>query len=311
MPAPAHASLPPLAGRADAIVHLSLFAVQATFSGLHIFGKVVLESVHPLALASMRVLFAAPVLLALAWRHDRTLPKARDLPILALLGLLGVFLNQILFIFGLRATTATNAAILMTSIPVFAVAAGAALKIERIGIRRIQGVTLAVVGSLVLLGPGRFELGEGTTFGNLLVLLNCLSFAFFLVLQRPVLARLPWRTVLAWAFVFGGAGVVAVGGGELRALAAQPSAVPALAWVGVGYILLFPTVIAYTLNTWAVRRSSPSVVATYTTLQPLLTALAALPLLGEALGWPQAAGFLLIAGGLLRVSRRRDPIARR
>ncbi len=297
MRAPSDGNAPSPGGGGDAVVHLALLGVQASFSGLHIFGKVVLESVHPLALASMRVLFAAPVLLAIAWRHDRTLPRARDLPVLALLGLLGVFLNQILFIFGLRATTATNTAILMTSIPVFAVAAGAALRIERIGIRRIQGVALAVVGSLVLLRPGRFELGAGTAFGNLLILVNCLSFAFFLVLQRPVLARLPWRTVLAWAFVFGGAGVVAVGGGELAAVA----------WTGVAYILLFPTVLGYTLNTWAVRRSSPSVVATYTTLQPLLTAVAAVPLLGETLGWIQAAGFLLIAGGLLRVSRRRPP----
>lgn len=284
------------------IVHGVLLFVQLTFSGMHVLGKIVLEHLDPFALAAIRVVVATPVLLLFAWRHDRCRPTARDLPVLALLGLLGVCLNQLLFITGLQRTTATNSAILMTSIPVFAVGLGAALRIERVGRARLLGVGLSVLGALVVLDPRSFSLARDSSVGDLLVLLNCLSYAAFLVLQRPVLERLPWRTVLAWAYLFGGALVLLVGWPELG-MAATSSYPPSVGW-GVTYIALFPTILGYTLATWAVRRSTPTVVAAYTTLQPLGTALLALPLLGEQPSGRQLAGFLLIAVGLWWVGRR-------
>ena len=283
--------------------HLALLAVQISFSGLHVVGKVVLESLPPLAVASLRVLVATPLFLGLAWYVDRKLPPWRSLPHLALLGLLGVFLNQVLFVTGLKYTTATNAAILMSSVPVFAVGVGWLTGIERIGPRRLSGVILAASGALVLLDPRRFSIADATFLGTFLILMNSLSFATFLVLQRPLLSRLPWRTVIAWTFLFGGIGVIAVGGSTLANV--DVSAVPSGIWWGVVFIGLVPTFFGYLLNTWAVRRSSVTLVAVYTTLQPLLTALLAIVFLREHLRAPQIAGFVLIASGLWLVSWRR------
>ncbi len=288
-------------------VHVALLAVQMSFGGFHVVAKILLDELTPLALAGIRVGIATPILLLLAWYSDRCLPKRGDLPMLALLGLLGVFLNQVLFIVGLQFTTATNAAILMPSIPVFAVAVAALLRIEAIGWRRLLGIALAVTGALVVLGPGRLSSSSSVALGNLLILLNCLSYATFLVLQRPLLERLPWRTTIAWAFLFGSAGVLAVASFDLARL--EPAAISASTWAGIAYIVALPTVFSYAVNTWAVKRSSPSMAATYTTAQPLFAATLASWFLGELLGWREAVGFLLIAAGLLRVSwRRRDPL---
>jgi drug/metabolite transporter (DMT)-like permease len=109
--------------------------------------------------------------------------------------------------------------------------------------------------------------------------------------------------VIAWSFLFGSLGVLAVGGGELAAL--EPGAVSRGAWLGVAFILLFPTVLGYLIATWAVRRSSPTLVAAYTTLQPPLSSLLAAAFLGERFGVAEVLGFSLIAGGLWLVSRRR------
>lgn len=303
---------PPTAKRAnvEAVpigVHVALLAVQMSFGGFHVVAKILLDELTPLALAGIRVGIATPILLLLAWYSDRCLPKRGDLPMLALLGLLGVFLNQVLFIVGLQFTTATNAAILMPSIPVFAVAVAALLRIEAIGWRRLLGIALAVTGALVVLGPGRLSSSSSVALGNLLILLNCLSYATFLVLQRPLLERLPWRTTIAWAFLFGSAGVLAVASFDLARL--EPAAISASTWAGIAYIVALPTVFSYAVNTWAVKRSSPSMAATYTTAQPLFAATLASWFLSELLGWREAVGFLLIAAGLLRVSwRRRDPL---
>jgi drug/metabolite transporter (DMT)-like permease len=298
VPAPVALPVADVAGAPDLRVHLALLAVQACFGGFHVVAKLVLSQLAPLALAAIRVGCAAPVLAVLAWRHDRLLPARRDLPQLALLGLLGVFANQVLFIVGLKYTTAINASILMPSLPVFAVAAAALLRIERIGRRRLFGIVLSVAGALVLVNPARLAVGGMQVLGNALILVNCCCYALFLVLQRPLLARLPWRTVIAGSFLFGGAGVLVVGAPALAALA------PAATWAGVAYIVLFATVFAYAVSTWAVRRSSPALVAAYGTLQPLVAAALAASFLGERFGWAEGAGFALIVAGLWQVSAR-------
>jgi len=295
-------SPPPPAPAPASRVHLTLLLVQLSFGGFHVVGKAVLSDLAPLALAAIRVGVATPVLLALAWRRDRFIPARRDLPILLLLGGLGVFANQALFITGLKLTTATNAAILMPSIPVFTVAAAAALGIEKVGRQRLAGILLSVAGALVLVNPLRFSTDRQTAIGNVLILGNCLCYSLFLVLQRPVLARIPWRTLVAWSFLFGTLGVLPPAVPALAAL--ETARVPAAAWLGVVYIIVFPTVFAYAASTWAVRRSSPALVAAYTTFQPLAAAALAAAFLGERFGWAEGLGFALIVAGLWRVTAR-------
>jgi len=288
---------PPRPGTA---VHGALLLVQLAFGGFHVVAKALLAGMAPMLVVGLRVAIATPLLVAIAWRRDRTLPSARDWAWLALLGSLGVTANQILFIEGLQHTTASNASILMTCLPVFAVAAGALLGIESVGPRRLLGIALAVGGALVMVRPVGFETSGETNFGNLLILGNCLAYALFLVLQRPILRRLPWRTVIAGSFLCGGPLVLAV---SLPTLASTDfEAIPASSWMGVLYIALFATVFAYAANTWAVRRSSPALVAAYGMLQPVVTAGLAMVFLGETLGWVEGAGFALIVAGLWQVS---------
>lgn len=283
-------------------VHLALLLVQLLFSGFHVVGKAVLTEISPLALAGLRVGLAAPVLLAVAAWRDRCLPPLPELPRLALLGFLGVFANQVLFLIGLSHTTAANAAILMPSIPVFALALSVIFRIQKAAPRQWLGVASAVAGAVVLLDPTAFSLADDTVLGNLLILANCLSYSAFLVFQRPVLERLPWRTFIAWSFLFGGLGVLAVSGTELVALTRSP--VSPSTWAGVLYIALAVTGLGYFLATWSVRRSSPTLVAAYTTLQPVLSVVLAVIFLGERPGWREGVGFVLIAAGLLGVARR-------
>jgi len=281
-------------------IALLLLAVQLTFAGYHVSGKLIFRTLTPLDLAGIRVGLATPLLLAIAWFRDRTLPRLRDLPILALLGLLGVCLNQVLFAFGLYRTTATSASILMLAIPVFAVAIGAISGIEQIGWRRQVGIASALFGAIVMLHPSTLAFGDNATAGNLLILLNSLSYACFLVFQRPILRRLPWRTVIAWSFLFGSIGVEGLAAHDLIRL--EPSSFSPELWGLLAYVVLLPTVFAYSTNTWAVHRATPVIVAAFVTLQPAATAFLAHLVLGETLSWQEVIGFALILAGLIRVS---------
>jgi drug/metabolite transporter (DMT)-like permease len=291
---------------ADRPVLVALLAVQMLFATLHVVGKIVLVHLPPLAFAGTRVLVATPLLLALAWRHDRLIPARSDWPRLALLGLLGIFANQTLFLLGLNFTTATSSAILMPSIPVFTAAAAALLGVERVAGRRLAGIAAAAAGALVLLDPTRLETSRQATVGNLLILGNCLCYAFFLVLQRPLFTRIPWRTLIAWSFLFGSLGTLPVAATSLAAT--DWSALPAATWAGILWVGVVPTALTFALATWAVRRSSPAVVAAFTTLQPVFTSALAALTLGEAVRPNQALGFLLIVLGLVLVQRRPAPL---
>jgi drug/metabolite transporter (DMT)-like permease len=286
----------------DLRVHLALIFVQISFGAFSVFGKYVLGYVHPLAVAGLRVLFAGPLLMLLALRYDKVLPKGRDLLTLAMLGFFGVFLNQLLFITGLDYTTATNASILMPSIPIFTVGIAMVMGVERITFRRAVGIGIAVAGALIMLRVTKFSLAEDTVVGNAMVLVNCLSYSIFLVLARPVLLRIPPLTVIAWTFVFGGSGVLLFSAPELLRIPVQ--SLPLLVWLGIAYVVVFPTIINYLLNTWAIKRSSSTLVAAYTTLQPVVATTLAVMLLGEYFGAREILGFLLIVGGLLSITWR-------
>jgi drug/metabolite transporter (DMT)-like permease len=284
-------------------VHAALSFVQVAFGSWHVFGKYVLHYLHPLVLADLRVLGSVPLLLGLTFMTERALPKKSDLGLLIVLGLLGVFANQLLYIFGLQHTSATNSGILMPSIPVFAAALAVLFRIERISIQKTVGIGLAVAGSIVMLDVGTIDLAKGgaTLFGNLLLLGNCVCYAGFLVLQRSILHRMRPLAVVAWSYLFGGIGVIVVATPQL--LSADLSGVPTLVWWAVAYIVLVPTTLTYALVSWAIKWSSPALVATYTTLQPVTAAILAWIFLGERAGGREAIGFVLIVIGLFVVSR--------
>ena len=99
---------------------MALVAVQIMFGTWPIFGKVILRSMSSTSLVGLRIAAAAVVFSLLQRKLGDLLqlPK-RVLAWLVLSSLLGVTLNQLIFVKGLALTTAINATLLITTIPVF------------------------------------------------------------------------------------------------------------------------------------------------------------------------------------------------
>src|ERR1043165_3060755 len=95
--------------------HLALTAVQLIFGSWPIFGKIALRALPSTGLVAVRVVGAAVAFfLLLRLRGRLVVPPRGDLARLALYGLLGVALNQLLYVKGLALSTAVNAALLST-----------------------------------------------------------------------------------------------------------------------------------------------------------------------------------------------------
>jgi drug/metabolite transporter (DMT)-like permease len=288
-------------------VHVALAGAQTGFALFPIFGKLALAAIPPLVFASIRVVTSA-LLLALASRlagADRIEPRDRGR--MFVFALLGVSLNQVLFIVGLSMTTAIHTTILMASIPVFTLAAASVLRHETPSARAFGGMILAATGAVLLVNAQGFDWQSRYVRGDLLLLLNCLSYSLYLVLSRPILARYTPLTFVSAMFRYGAVPIVLVSLPEL--LRFSPAAVPPKAWTSLAAIVLFSTAIPYLLNSWALARTDASRVAAYVFFQPLIASVLAMQVLGERLGWTTAIAAALILSGLaLSLKRARLPL---
>jgi drug/metabolite transporter (DMT)-like permease len=277
-------------------IHLALAGAQVGFALFPILGKLALGSIPPLLFAALRVGAAALLLEGIRRLQGAEPIAASDRPKIFLYALLGVSFNQVLFIFGLFLTTAINTTILTTTIPVFTLAAAVLLGRERLTARPAVGLVLAGLGALALLNAQRFDWSSDAFRGDVLLLANCTSYSFYLVLSRPALARYRVVTFTAAVFRYGAVLIALLAIPEI--LRFHPGRVPALAWACLAGVVVFCTVIPYLLNSWALARTHASRVAFYVFLQPLISTVLAIAILGEALTAKTVVAALLIFAGL-------------
>ncbi|HET6404876.1 MAG TPA: DMT family transporter [Candidatus Thermoplasmatota archaeon] len=276
---------------------VGLLLVQVFFGGLGVAAKLVYPHLTPLALALARLVAGAVVLIALERILVRSArPPWRDLGAFALFALLGVVLNIGLYLEGLKRTTATNAILVIATIPAFTLLIAALMGRERASRIQVAGIALSFLGvvGLVFAKGGGIDLS--TVTGDLMVLANSLSYSFYLVLSKPYLARYDSTTLVAWVFAFGVLEMAIVGLPDL--VGADWAALDRTAWLGFAYVLLLGTVFTYGVNAWVLRHTSASHVANFVYLQPVVGVAAAAWILKEPLTWQILASGLVILGGV-------------
>ena len=283
--------------------HLALLVVQIMFGTWPILGKVAMRSMSSTSLVCFRI-FGAAIVFTLLQRKLGELrqPPRRVLAWLALSSLLGVALNQFIFVKGLSLTTAINSTLLITTIPVFALVVSIALGYDKASLRHFLGILLAAAGVIYLVDPLRADFTAQTTLGNLLLVASSFSYGAYIAVSRNLFRRYGALNVITWIF-------------QIAALVAIP--VAAYSWnteglktvsagliIEVVYIILVPTVGAYYLNSWAITRVPPSVVAVYIYLQPLLAFGLAPLVLGESWNSRTILACALIFAGVAVVTIR-------
>lgn len=285
-------------------VHAGLVAVQLGFASHYVVGKLVVRELPPGGLALVRATVAAVILLG--WHVTRSgLPRVAlgDLPKLALCSLLGIAANQVLFFEGLARSTAIHASLLVTTIPVFTLLTGLALRREKATGRAFLGVALALSGAVYLIGADGFSMSGGTLVGDLLVLGNSLCYGVYLVVVRPLVQRLGSVRVVVWLFAFGVLWIAPYGATDFARHAGD---LRGETWALVVYIILVATVFTYLVNAWALGRAPSSMVAVYIYLQPVAAAVLAMLVLGETLSSRVTLAALLVFVGIYLVVRTKS-----
>lgn len=284
-------------------VHVALLTVATLFSINYIISKIGMRSIAPLSFAFLRVLGAAIALNVIVPAKGLT---RRDLAFIVFLSILGVFLNQSMFLAGLALSSAHVAAIIMTTVPVFALVVAILIGLERPTAAKIGGIALAFAGALLVVGGEGIRGLTDALAGTLLLLGNCTAYALYLVLSKPVMERLPPARVISAMFAIGAVLMLPI---SVSSLLHEPwSTIPRGAWLSLLGVIIGPTVIAYLLNAWTLRHAESSLVAAYTYVQPVLTTVLAWVFLHETIRPVVAVAGLMIFGGVALAGRARGPI---
>ena len=286
---------------------LTLLAVQVLFGLFPVAAKKAFEELGSFPVLALRLGGAAFFLMALhlVLVRDGAIPIRREWRRVLLLSLLGVVLNMGLFIVGLTYTTAVNAVVVITTIPVFTYAIAVLTGRETMGPWRAAGIGVALVGVLYLVGTS-YQLDPRHALGDLMVMGNALCYAGFLVLARPVIQRYDALSLTTWMFLVGAVVFVPIGlasglRGQLGAASTET-----LGWML--YIVVGPSVLAYLLNARVLRHVPSSTVAIFTYVQPIFTAVAAYFVLGAPLEWKVVPAAVLVFAGVWLVARKDPPV---
>lgn len=292
------------------LAHFALAAVALIYGANYIIAKSVMpQPLGPNSFIILRVLGAA-ILFWLITGKNMRLPERADIPRFALCGLTGVAVNQLCFFNGLAITSPINTAIIMTSNPILVMLISAFALKQKITLQKTAGVVLGAVGAIALLLLSAKSGSKLTsTAGDLFILVNSISYAFYLVLVKPLMSKYKPLTVITWVFTFGLVYVLPFGFRSF--LEIQWSAMNSWQWFSIFYVIVCVTFLTYLLNILAIHILSPTITSAYIYFQPILAALFAylFSLSGNAsyaddIGWEKWLCAALIFAGIYLVSKK-------
>lgn len=288
--------------RAYVLLILMVLIWGANFS----VAKVALDSVPPLAFNALRFPCAAlAVYIVLRLRGPIPWPAPQDISRIVVVALLGNVLYQQFFIFGLDATAAGIAAVLLAGSPILTALLSAAVGHERVGPRTWAGV-IATFASIVLVvqqSGAMEEAASATTAGALLMVAASASWAMFTVGARPLVLRYGPTAVTAWTLWIGTAMLVLIGAKDVLALP-EGSLTPAV-WGGVLYAGALSIGIAYLIWYHAVAIIGNTRTAAFSNAVPAVGLLVAWIWLGEVPTPGELVGSAIIIGGVALAQTRR------
>jgi len=281
------------------LLTVTIWALNFTVS------KYILDAgLRPLPYSSLRYTAAALVFIAITYPRERSFRIARaDLPIVGLAILL-LLTNQLSFVYALDLTTATTAALLFGTLPIFTALISRFVGIEALNRRFWIAASMSFAG-VVLVTVGSGKSVSANLWGDLLAVLGAATWGAYSVAIAPLMRRYsPFRL----SAVFLASVSVALLVLASPKVGDQSFDIGWAAWIGFAFAVLGPLVLTNVLWFTAIDEVGPARASLFANLQPFLAAIIALFLLDEQLTKIQVAGGFAIAAGILLARDRRPPL---
>ena len=229
--------------------------------------------------------------------------ERKDIFRLAICGVFGVAINQLLFFEGLNLTSPINAAIVMTVSPILVIFLSFLMIKEALTFRKGAGILLGLIGaSILILKEGSIDFSSNYQTGNLFVFINASSYALYLVIVKPMIEKYNPITIMFYVFGFGFLYVIPFGFSNLADV--KWAIIPSNIYWEIAFVVVCTTFIAYLLNSSALKQLSPTTVSIYIYLQPIFATLFAILWGVDGLDNQKIIAAILIFFGVYLVSVR-------
>jgi drug/metabolite transporter (DMT)-like permease len=230
----------------------------------------------PIALNIIRVVGATILFwFMLVWQKSSNKIQKKDYFRFLLCALTGVVINQILFVKGVSLTTTIRASLLMLFCPIAVVFIAAYVLKEKITIIKIAGLLLGVGGAAILISM-RESTGkaDNVLLGDLFIIINAISYAFYLVWVKPLMKIYNAVTVIRWVFTIAMFIMLPMGIQETASI--DWSIFTAMDYLAILFIIIAVTFCTFLFNIYGVKVLGSSITGAYIYSQPLFAAFVAI-----------------------------------
>ncbi|MDI1234127.1 MAG: DMT family transporter [bacterium] len=207
----------------------------------------------------------------------------------------GVAANMLMFFKGLEITTPINGAVLMLATPIFVLILNTFIFKQQLTFLQLLGILTACAGAILLMIGRNFTFSTTTMPGDILIILNAISYAIYLVLVKKLLTHYHTLTVSKFTFLIGFVFILPFG---IPELIHSNFNMPTYIIVEILFIIVCTTFVTYLLNAWAINKVGPTLVGAYIYLQPVLAAIIAIILQKDILTLQKVIATLLIFAGV-------------
>lgn len=279
--------------------HVAVLSANFIFGANYAIVKYITPAyLHPFALNVVRIL----VSLFLFWglflfKPGKVKLERKHIPRFLLCALTGVVINQIFFIKGVSLTTPIHSALLSLATPIFITLIAAWLLREGFTLLKFFGLILGIGGAaLLILLKDSTHSGKDILLGDIMVIINAVSYAFYLVLVRPLMQTYSGIQVLRWIFTLGSLVILPFGMKEF--LETNWAAFGISQWMALAAVGIGATFLAYLLNVYGINIIGASATGAYIYTQPVFAALIAIFFAGEHFSLVKFVAAVLIFTGV-------------
>ena len=229
--------------------------------------------------------------------------QLKDFPRIIAAAFFGVALNMLTFFKGLSFTSPISAAVIMVTTPIIVLILSTIIMKEKMIKRKIFGILLGLFGTGFLILYGK-SIGNAANapLGNLLVFINAVSYAFYLIIVKKLMDKYNAFTFVKWIYTFGLLMVLPFGWSEYQEI--QWATIPTYILWEIVFVVVFTTFFTYLFNLVSMRELKPTTVAVFIYLQPLFATVFAMSLGKDELTFVKIVSAVLIFIGVYLVTKK-------
>jgi drug/metabolite transporter (DMT)-like permease len=278
--------------------YLFIVVASVIWGTMGILGKLAFGyGIHPVTLTALRLIISSSTILMpmILFRRELFKIQRRDLHLFLVFGIFGVALQRVAYFYTVDLTTATMAAILFYMYPIFVAIYSLFALGERLTVSIVSAIVLTFSGVALVVKVYEVSRLNASLLGVLFGMLSSLMFALYFLTVRRLRNRYTNWTVMVYGDGIGAAILAPM----IWLFSPGIGSFPPQLWSLVFMIAWFPSMLAYSIYSYALKHVKSSKGSILSVIEPLAAAIFSATILKERFEPLQVVGVTLALTGVI------------